>query len=74
MITTPAAEASQNSAPSMVYFWGTYTGGVLSVEEPRGVRTLRERGTWHSFDGRFYHRLSPVTSGVRYSMVLFDRP
>ena len=65
---------SKNEAPSRGYIWGTFKGGVLKIHQPDGIRSIRSLSQWFAFDGRHFHEMTPVTDGVRFSAILFDRP
>ena len=65
---------SKNEAPSRGYIWGEFKGGVLKIHQPDGIRSIRSLSQWFAFDGRHYHEMTPVTDGVRFSSILFDRP
>ena len=49
----------------------TYSGGILEIKNPKGelVPIENKIGTLYIFNSRLTHRVTPVVSGVRYSLV-----
>jgi len=49
----------------------TYEGGILEIKNPKGelVPIKNKIGTLYIFNSRLTHRVTPVVSGVRYSLV-----
>jgi PKHD-type hydroxylase len=45
-----------------------FYGGEKSMQDQH-IKTIRDQGTVIVFDSRDYHRVTPVTKGVRYSIV-----
>ena len=65
---------SRNSTRSRLRVWGSFKGGVLSIEEggPRDPpRKITDLSRWHEFDGKHFHSMSEVTAGTRFSIVLY---
>ena len=59
-----------NVGNSFIMFLGEYEGGELCFETGRIVS---ERGKWHEIDGSVTHWNTPITSGVKYSIIPFDK-
>jgi hypothetical protein len=49
----------------------TYEGGILQIKNAKSelVPIENKIGTLYVFNSRLYHRVTPVTKGIRYSLV-----
>ena len=57
-----------------VLIWGEFTGGDLVVYNTDGRQIHRAIGqTTLLIDGNAEHEVSPVTSGIRYSIVTYAK-
>ena len=59
-----------NLGTSYIMFLGDYEGGDLCFENGRIVS---ERDKWHEIDGSVTHWNTPITSGIKYSIILFNK-
>ena len=59
-----------NIGKSFICFLGEYEGGELCFEDGT---VLAERYRWHEIDGSIMHWNNPITSGTKYSVILFNR-
>ena len=59
-----------NVGTSFIMFLGDYHGGELCFEHGRIVS---EKNKWHEIDGSVTHWNTPITSGVKYSIILFNK-
>ena len=59
-----------NIGKSYILFLGDYEGGELCFENGR---IISERGKWHEIDGSVTHWNTQITSGTKYSIILFNK-
>ena len=59
-----------NVGNSYILFLGDYTGGELCFEDGT---VIAEQNTWHEIDGSVVHWNTPITSGTKFSIILFNK-
>ena len=65
---------SKNAGDSRMIVMGDYQGGDFLIEDhgkAAAPTRIRARYRWIAFDGRNRHWTTPITSGMRYSIVAF---
>lgn len=62
---------SVNVGTSIILGLGDYTGGLLNVEYPDGVKEIDIQGQTYEFDGSKYKHWVDDFTGTRYSIVFF---
>lgn len=59
-----------NVGHSYILFLGDFSGGELCFEDGTIVSEPR---CWHEIDGSLTHWNEPITSGIKYSVILFNK-
>ena len=65
---------SGNRGDSRMIVLGDFEGGDFLIYEDgrdKPPRRIRQRYQWIAFDGHFDHGSTPITRGLRYSVVAF---
>ena len=63
----------KNNGISTIIGLGDYEGGELIIEKEHGNEIVNIKDNPVEFDGsKFYHSVTPISSGTRYSLVFFD--